>query len=197
VGAWTARQRRYVEQWNEDSAGLAGGDDGSADQEPAPADVSLSDRAESSSSPQGVAEDLDDSTPISCLRARTIAADRLSRAERAALVPYPEDVERPRTRGECAGGPRPCPFVSCSHHLYLDVTYAGGIKFNFPGIELEELADTCSLDLADQGGLTLEQVGEATNLTRERVRQIEMGALVKLGKLVDADDMFDASRGDD
>jgi hypothetical protein len=101
MGAWTARQRLYVEQWNEASGAPAGGDDGRVDEATAPADVSPRPRGESSSEPEGVAEDLDDSAPP---RAMTIAGDRLSRAQRAALVPYPENVERPRTRGECAGG---------------------------------------------------------------------------------------------
>src|SRR4029077_6719314 len=34
--------------------------------------------------------------------------------------PNPQDIERPRPRGDCVGGERPCPFVSCAHHLYLD-----------------------------------------------------------------------------
>jgi hypothetical protein len=87
---------------------------------------------------------------------------------------YPHtDHQRPRTRAECIGGARPCPFVSCRHHLYLDVSRStGSIKINFPGLEPEELAETCSLDVADRGEHTLERVGELINLTRERVRQI-------------------------
>ncbi len=29
--------------------------------------------------------------------------------------------ERPRTRAECAGGARPCPWVACEHHLLLEL----------------------------------------------------------------------------
>ncbi len=59
---------------------------------------------------------------------------------------------RPRTRGECKGGARPCPYVSCRHHLYLDVNpTTGTIKFNYPGVEPDELVETCSLDVADRG----------------------------------------------
>ena len=46
---------------------------------------------------------------------------RLSRRERADAIEYPADVERPKTRGECENGQRPCPFVSCKWHLYLNV----------------------------------------------------------------------------
>lgn len=43
----------------------------------------------------------------------------------------------------------------------------------FPTLELEEMPATCSLDVADEGGATLEQVALCLNITRERVRQIE------------------------
>lgn len=46
---------------------------------------------------------------------------------------------------------------------------------------LEMLPQTCSLDVADWDGATLLQVGEILNLTRERVRQIEVAAIIKLG----------------
>ena len=88
---------------------------------------------------------------------------------------------RPHARAECANGPRPCMFVSCKHHLYLDVNPAtGSIKLNFPDREVWELADTCALDVADRGGITLEEVGAIMNLTRERIRQVETRGLQKL-----------------
>ena len=76
---------------------------------------------------------------------------------------------------------RPCPYVSCKHHLYLDVNpETGSIKLNFPDLEVWEMAETCSLDVADKGGITLEEVGEILNLTRERIRQVEVRGLLKL-----------------
>ncbi len=92
----------------------------------------------------------------------------------------PEELAaRPKTRGECCEGPRPCPYVSCRHHNYLDVGKSGSLKFNFPNVEPDELPDSCSLDVADKGGLTLEQTGVVMNVTRERVRQMEGLALRK------------------
>ncbi len=90
------------------------------------------------------------------------------------------DYERPRTRAECAGGIRPCPFVSCRYHLYLEVNPSGSIKLNFPDIDVTEMQETCALDIADRGGATLEEIGEVMNLTRERIRQLEASALHKL-----------------
>ena len=88
---------------------------------------------------------------------------------------------RPQTRAQChsargtdAGGRlNPCPFVSCKFNLYLDVMPNGSVHYNFPDLEPDEMAVSCALDVADLGGLTLEQVGALTNLTRERCRQIE------------------------
>lgn len=79
---------------------------------------------------------------------------------------------------------RPCGFVSCRHHLYLGVNErTGSIKLNFPGLEVWDLPESCALDVADRGEMTLEAVGELMNLTRERVRQLEASALEKLKAL--------------
>jgi hypothetical protein len=117
------------------------------------------------------------------VRSKTIAAKRLTREERraAALIVYPGDIDRPQSRGECLSMPRPCPFVSCAHHLYLDVNpETGAIKLNFPHLEVWEMAETCALDVADRGGITLEEVGVILNLTRERIRQVEVRGLYKI-----------------
>ncbi len=96
------------------------------------------------------------------------------------------EERRPRSRADCASGPRPCMFISCKHHLYLDVNPAtGSIKLNFPDKEVWELADTCALDVADRGGITLEEVGAIMNLTRERIRQVETRGLQKLRAVAD------------
>jgi hypothetical protein len=117
-------------------------------------------------------------------RSRTLATKAITREQLRLgrlLHPPVEDVERPRTRAECLQDARPCPWVSCQHHLYLDVNpETGSIKLNYPDLEPWELAETCSLDVADRGGMALEAVGEVMNLTRERIRQIEVRGLLKL-----------------
>ena len=96
------------------------------------------------------------------------------------------DATRPKLRGDCAEGERPCPYVSCKYNLYVDVNpRTGSVKMNFPDKELWELAETCALDVADKQGITLEEVGVIMNLTRERVRQLEMRGLTKLRVLCD------------
>lgn len=116
-------------------------------------------------------------------RSKTIAMKRLTREELriGALLYPPVDVPRPQTRDECHQQQRPCPWVACKHHLYLDVNpETGSIKLNFPDLEPWELQDTCALDVAERGGITLEEVGEIMNLTRERIRQVEVRGLRKI-----------------
>lgn len=103
------------------------------------------------------------------------------RRDRAGEVVEVVDYDRPVTRADCAKGPRPCLFVACKHHLYLDVNpETGSIKLNFPDKAVWELDETCALDVAARGGVTLEEVGDILNLTRERVRQVEVTGLQKL-----------------
>lgn len=145
---------------------------------------------------------------------------------------------RPRTRGDCIGGMRPCPWISCKWHLSIDVeTFAHGntITFNVgrrtegekdrhghyvtaqrrtksmrpaeirAGRTVDEratqLADwwaeghaTCALDLADEGGMSLESVGEALAITREGARVVLVAALAKAKLPAEA---IGVGRGDD
>jgi hypothetical protein len=121
-------------------------------------------------------------------RARTISIRRLSKTElNRGKVLYPEnEYWKPMTRADCIDMERPCPYVSCKYHLYIDVhPVRGSIKVNFPDLEVWEMTETCALDIADRGGITLEEVGEIMNLTRERVRQVETAGLAKLAAIRD------------
>lgn len=80
--------------------------------------------------------------------------------------------------------PRPCPFVWCKHHLYLDVRESGSIVINYPDKEVWELEDSCVLDIIDkEEEITLEETGNRLNLTRERIRQIEKNAVSKIKRI--------------
>jgi hypothetical protein len=129
-------------------------------------------------------DDTSDPKPIvRRARAKTIAMKRLTKEElRIGALLYPERTYwRPTSRGQCANVARPCPYVSCKYHLYIDVNpNTGSIKINFPDLEVWELDNSCALDVAEQGGITLEEVGEILNLTRERIRQVEVRGLMKL-----------------
>ncbi|MCA9582562.1 MAG: DNA-binding protein [Myxococcales bacterium] len=127
-------------------------------------------------------------------RARTISIRRLSKAElnRGRELFPEEQYWRPKARTECKDTERPCPFVSCKYHLYIDVhPVRGSIKVNFPDIEVWEMTESCALDVADRSGITLEEVGEIMNLTRERVRQVETAGLAKLQAMEDLEKLKD------
>lgn len=96
---------------------------------------------------------------------------------------------RPRIRADCVCGPRPCPWVGCKYHLYLEIK-KGKIKLNHKGLQPWEIPFSCSLDVADftlpgllrnnrDLGVSLDVAGIALGITRERVRQIEQSALKK------------------
>jgi hypothetical protein len=92
-------------------------------------------------------------------------------------VPEPEPVvvERPpapKVRADCLEGGvnegRPCPWVGCFYNIVESDP------------DPKAKAPTCVLDMADEGGVTLEEVGRVMGITRERVRQIEAKALRRL-----------------
>ncbi len=126
-------------------------------------------------------------TPTHRLRARSLGRADAAKPTEAVHLRIINDAElqyeRPRSRADCESIPRPCPFVGCKHNLYLDYTKeTGNIRLNFPDREPDQMpADgSCSLDVAEQGGVTLNAAGEFVNLTRERIRQVENAALRKL-----------------
>ncbi len=123
-------------------------------------------------------------------RAKTLNIARSTRREiAAARAAEPDDGRRrlPLTRGDCIEDDRPCPYISCKFHLFLDVTKIGNIKINFPHLlgpdgtpRLDEMEFTCALDIADNGGETLDALGTRMNMTRERIRQIVKSIIKKL-----------------
>ena len=115
---------------------------------------------------------------------KTIAIRRLKKLIKQEKIDYdPEELERlrPKKRSDCIDGPRPCPWVGCKYNLYLDVNpRTGSIILNFPDREPWEMEESCALDIAERGPVTLEEIGTIMNLTRERIRQLEAGAMEKI-----------------
>lgn len=137
-------------------------------------------------------------------QSKTIRVHRSTNADRWRAALEARDVEhyeRPKTRQDClpggCNGARPCPWVGCKHHLYLDVNEeTGSIRINHPA-EPWELADTCALDLADRapdrgdgqlwaGEHTLDTIAAALGCTRERARQILREGLAALRTVLSA-----------
>lgn len=105
------------------------------------------------------------------------------------LVPEPvveDDIDpdeyRPQWRHECVDAPRPCPFAGCEFHALLVVLPSGRLQFPHGHEDPTLLPEdkSCALDVADKGGVTLEEVGQVLGITRERTRQIVDIALVKV-----------------
>lgn len=132
-------------------------------------------------------------------RGKTQSVKRLSKGKlEAGRIAANADLEgleftRPKTRGDCLQGEnaqRPCPFLSCRWNLGLDVNPENGaVKVNFPDangeVNWDAMPESCALDVADRGGITLEEVGEIVGIVRERVRQIETKCLGKVKALAD------------
>lgn len=197
----------------------------------------------------------------------------LTAREFAAAKRLPSLRMLPATRAACRDMPRPCPFVSCERHLYLDVhPETGAIKVNFPGlvrvdekrvkarlekvmgrvkvarrrgawearvrlqsgvtagarwnrpticargkttelararleaivraqlteehtwIDLRQMEETCSDDVAEQGPQTDMRVGRLLNLTLERARQLRDAALLEVGAKIDPEGNLVAMR---
>lgn len=97
-------------------------------------------------------------------------------------------ILRPQKRADCAEVPRPCPFIACRYNLYLDVREDGGIRFNFPDREPDEMTASCVLDLAADGPRTLDLIGALMGVSKERARQLEAAGLRKVKQQFDPDD---------
>jgi sigma-70-like protein len=163
--------------------------------------------AEQQEQAQAPGEELDGDGKRGRRRSKTMSRKEIARElrrQRAFGLVDPEldatmrelEARRPRSRADCANGPRPCMFISCKHHLYLDVNpETGSIKLNFPDREVWELDETCALDVADRGGITLEEVGTIMNLTRERIRQVETRGLSKLRSITEDEPRVPAPAG--
>ena len=84
-------------------------------------------------------------------------------------------MPKPVKRSECADVQRPCKWRGCRYHMRTnqDPTMSKLVPRSSP---------SCSLDVAEEGANTLEEVGVLLGVTRERARQIERVALLKLRK---------------
>ena len=106
-------------------------------------------------------------------------------ARLAKIIRVRDHLGRPRRRSDCLEGgfncERPCPYVTCREHLFLNVDpELGAIKFSWPEKEPDELDHTCALDVADEGAHVLEDIASRVNMVRERVRQLEIKGIARM-----------------
>jgi hypothetical protein len=82
------------------------------------------------------------------------------------------------THGACLTHRRfmhPCPVEWCRFHVC-----SGGMRDDAVG-KIAPDSDTCVLRMACGSPHTLEEVGQAFGVTRERIRQIELASLARVG----------------
>lgn len=125
--------------------------------------------------------------PDSVRRVATVLdlnAERLLEAPGGRLTKWTQpEPEMPTTRDQCVDGPRPCPWYACRYHLGTFSRYGSvAVRIDPNDIDTTPL-ETCALDLAARGGMTLTEVGEAVGHTRERVRQLQVGAIRRVATL--------------
>lgn len=111
-------------------------------------------------------------------------------------------AERPRTRADCANGSRPCPWVSCRHHLLLDIGRDGRLlrARDFDEIDarsiadaLEEMPETCALDVADRGPRSAADVAELLGLKHDAVDEV----VRRCGEQLDRDNFDEREHPED
>lgn len=110
-------------------------------------------------------------------RTLTIAQQRReNRKDNAPCTPH----LRPSTRGQCREARRPCPFVGCRHHLYLEVKANGNMRLNTRK-PVWEMENTCSLDVADKGEfLSFPEIAAYFDVQDETIAKVLDSAVRKL-----------------
>lgn len=90
----------------------------------------------------------------------------------------------PNTRGDCINGARPCPHITCKYHLYNDVSeYCQSIAT--PAPMLCNMCETCALDIAEEGGMSTQQVANLIGVSEWFVRYACNKGMKKMAKRMD------------
>lgn len=115
------------------------------------------------------------------------------------IIDVESSTSRPKKRSECIDSARPCPWVTCRHHMLIwlvtietkeirplpSLNLKGSKSSSDDDMLVEALAimpNSCSLDLADSDERNREEVGAILGFTREHVRIIEERAFAKIRK---------------
>ena len=79
------------------------------------------------------------------------------------------DYWRPNNRSECLEMyALVCMFHVGTIYISTSIQKRAPSSSDLPDKEVWELGESCALDVAERGGITLEEVGHIMNLTRER-----------------------------
>lgn len=100
-------------------------------------------------------------------------------------------LERPRKRGDCVDGPRPCPWFDCAHHLWAVTDSHGRPSTKKQGKRFAIVpftTETCALDIAErQAGrpreLSFAIIGEVLGVSDDMASRIFRRAVRKLRRV--------------
>ena len=118
------------------------------------------------------------------IRIRALVKER--RQQRlAGMAPTKTEHWRPKTRADCASVPRPCPYVGCRHHLFLEVAESGSIQFPHGNdlAALRAMEVTCALDAAEQGPADVGVIGDRVGMSPWWSGQTITRALAAVGEM--------------
>lgn len=104
--------------------------------------------------------------------------------------------ERPRRRGDCVDGPRPCPWVSCRYHLAHERIKRLDEDAAVEAIT-ETMTQTCALDLADDGNQDWQIMSTAMAVSRPMLILNCWIALAKIRETTAPDDWDVPAERDD
>ena len=94
----------------------------------------------------------------------------------------------PVTRGDCIDAQRPCPYVSCKWHLLTTIASDGRMykarDFDERDPDsivaaLVEMSETCTLDVADKGGMSEEEIGDIYGVSADKMKRDSMTAVAR------------------
>jgi len=95
---------------------------------------------------------------------------------------------RPKRRSECLLGgwneSRFCLFVGCRHHLAL-VRIQKDQKVVLQSTPLDELAETCALDVADEGARGAGEIAELLGVSSKTVNDLLNSAMAKMRRRIE------------
>ena len=95
-------------------------------------------------------------------------------------------MKKPTKRSHCKNSIRPCPWISCKHHMIWFVPSPHCLSNDQLLDKVINMKDSCDLDISDNGGVTEKKLAVILGLSLVRIRQIlgsenkTMGAIDKI-----------------
>ena len=90
---------------------------------------------------------------------------------------------RPQYRSQCLNGIRPCPWVSCKHHMIWAIGRIERLSNDQIIEKIKTIPETCTLDVADQGGMTVRNLAVVMGVGRSRIIQMTTGDKTTIGAI--------------